>query len=54
MFIIAIMINLSSGTRAIKNARPKKQIKDGLVPIAWHPDRVTDWCMSGDEGRWWK
>ena len=32
----------------------KAQIKKELMPIAWHPDRVMDWCMSEDEKRWWK
>ena len=29
-------------------------IKDELTPIAWHPDRVKDWCMLEDEKRPWK
>ena len=24
------------------------QIYEKLLPIAWHPDRVMDWCMSED------
>ena len=35
----------------IKNARPKKQ---EFLPIAWHPDRMMDWCMSEDEKRQWR
>ena len=27
----------------------KAKIKDELMPIAWHPDHVMDWCMSEDE-----
>ena len=27
----------------------KAQIKDELLPIAWHPDRVIDWCIDEDE-----
>ena len=27
----------------------KALIKKGLLPIAWHPNRVMDWCMSEDE-----
>ena len=31
----------------------KAKIKEGLLPIAWHPDRMRDWCMSEDKkGRW--
>ena len=30
----------------------KASIKEELLPIAWHPDRVMDWCMSEDEKRW--
>ena len=29
----------------------KAKIKEELLPIAWHPDRVMDWCMSEDERR---
>ena len=32
----------------------KAQIKKELMPIAWHPDRVMDWCMPEDKKRWWK
>ena len=31
----------------------KAKIKEELMPIAWHPDRVN-WCMSEDKKRWWK
>ena len=27
----------------------KAQIKEELMPIAWHLSRYWDWCMSGDE-----
>ena len=27
----------------------KAQIRDELMPIAWHPDRVIDWCFDEDE-----
>ena len=35
----------------------KAQIKEELMPVAWHPDRWWDWCMPEDEkqeisGRW--
>ena len=36
-----------------KRKAQKAKIKEELLPIVWHPDRVMDWCMSGDE-RWWK
>ena len=29
----------------------KAKINKTLLPIAWHPDRVIDWCMSEDEKR---
>ena len=35
-----------------KRKAQKAKIKEQLMPIAWHPDRVTDWCMSEDEKRW--
>ena len=37
-----------------KHKAQKASIKDELMPIAWHPDRVMHWCMSEDEKRWWK
>ena len=27
----------------------KAKIKEELLPITWHPDRVMNWCMSEDE-----
>ena len=32
----------------------KTKIKEELLPIAWHPDHVKDWCMSEDQKRRWK
>ena len=32
----------------------KAQTKEELLPIAWHSNRVKDWCMSEDEQRLWK
>ena len=32
----------------------KAKIKEKLLSIAWHPNRVMDWCMSDDEKRHWK
>ena len=29
----------------------KAKIKEELLPIAWHPDRVIDWCMPEDKKR---
>ena len=26
-------------------------IKEELLPVAWHPSRYWDWCMSEDEKR---
>ena len=40
------------GTIVMKNAQKKAQnlkIKDELLPVAWNPDRVMNWCMSEDE-----
>ena len=31
-----------------RNAQ-KAKIKEELLPTAWHPDSVMDWCMSKDE-----
>ena len=37
-----------------KQKAEKVNIKEELLPIAWHPDRVMNWCMSGDEKGMWK
>ena len=34
-----------------KRKAQKAKIKEKLSPIAWHPNRVMDWCMSEDEKR---
>ena len=34
-----------------KRKAQKAKIKEELLPIAWHPHCVTDWCMSEDEKR---
>ena len=37
-----------------KRKAQKAKIKEELLPIAWHPDRVMDWCISEEEKGWWK
>ena len=32
-----------------KRKAQKAKIKDELIPIAWHPSRYWDWCISEDE-----
>ena len=36
----------------------KAQIKEVLLPIAWHPSRYLDWCVPEDEkeeiGKLWR
>ena len=27
----------------------KKELSEKLIPVAWHPNRWWDWCMSEDE-----
>ena len=40
------MIDLLVGTMVIKKGKAQKaKIKEELLPIAWHPDRVMDWCV---------
>ena len=36
-----------------KRKAQKAKIKE-VLPIAWHPSRYWDWCMSEDEKRCWK
>ena len=37
-----------------KQKTQKAKIKKEHLPIAWHLDRLMDWCMSEDEKGWWK
>ena len=37
-----------------KRKAQKASIKEELLPIAWHPNRVRDRCMSEDKKEWWK
>ena len=37
-----------------KRKAQKAKIKEELLPIAWHTNRVKYWGMSEDEKRWWK
>ena len=46
------MIKWYDGYKSRKGQNSK--IKEEPLPIAWHPDRVMDWCMSEDEKRRWK
>ena len=32
-----------------KRKAQKTQIEKELMPIAWHPSRWWDWCVSNDE-----
>ena len=32
-----------------KRKAQKSSIKEELLPIAWHPSRYRDWCMSEEE-----
>ena len=35
-----------------KNHKAQRaKIKEELLPIAWHPNRVMDWCMPEDKKR---
>ena len=51
--IITMMMNLFSGKRYKKWNAQKASLNKELLPTAWHPDRVKDWCMSEDEKRQW-
>ena len=37
-----------------KRKAEKAKIKEEHLPIAWHPSRYWDWCMSEDDKRRWK
>ena len=37
-----------------KRKAQKAKIKEELLPIAWHSNRMKDFCMSEDEKGWWK
>ena len=55
MMMMMMMICLLSGTRGIEDARTQKaKIKEELLPISWHPDRVMNCCIPEDEKKLWK
>ena len=33
----------------IKRKAQKAKIKEELMPVAWHPDRCWNWCVTEDE-----
>ena len=37
-----------------KRKAQKAKIKEELLLIAWHPNRVMDWCVSKDGKGWWE
>ena len=41
------LIELYDGYKARK--AQKASIKEGLLPIAWHPSRYWNWCVPEDE-----
>ena len=48
--IIAMKISLLNGTIGYKKRKAQKaKIKEGLLPIAWHPSCWWDWCVPEDE-----
>ena len=50
--VMMIKIIFLSGVMTIKKRKAQKaQIKKELMPIAGHPSRYWDWCISEDEKR---
>ena len=37
-----------------KRKAQKTKVKEELLPISWHPNRVMEWCISEDEKKPWK
>ena len=52
-FVTAEMLKNSKDKECIETYKQckaqKAMIKEELLPIAWHPDRVIDWCFDEDE-----
>ena len=44
-----ILIILAWHIKFDKRKELKKKISEGLMPVAWHPKRWWDWCVSKDE-----
>ena len=41
---------LTEWYQGCKNRKAEKaKIREGLLPITWHPSRYWDWCMSEDK-----
>ena len=52
-FVTAGMLEKCKDDRWLEAYKQRKaekaKIKEELLPVAWHPDRVIDWCFSEDE-----
>ena len=42
-----VLITLRDAYR--KRKAQKAKIKEELMPVAWHPDRWWNWCVTEDE-----
>ena len=46
---IILMRGLAWHIKFRKREEHKKELREELIPVAWHPNRWWDWCMSEDE-----
>ena len=46
---LLIMLDLWVRIINVSNTKHLKKIDQELRPVAWHPTRVWDWCMSENE-----
>ena len=42
---LSSILNLKS----VKKKHLKKELNEELMPVAWHPNRWWEWCISDDE-----
>ena len=45
------VINLKK-CKQLKKKKKKKKTDEELMPVAWHPTRVWDWCMTKNGTLW--
>ena len=49
VMIITMIINLFERENGNKQRIGKRVQMKKLVPIVWHPTKMQDWCMIGDQ-----
>ena len=49
ILILFFLSNFWLGISNLKSKKHLKELNEELMPIAWHPNRWWDFCLSEDE-----